>query len=243
MKRWILAVALFCAGASAQEMTYSDCVAMVSRSPATAEEKAKAWQTHGGGAAAMHCNALALTALKRYAEAARVLDALSRNREFVDAERADLADQAGNAWLLAGKASEAVQSFSVALAAEPRDIGTLSDRARARALMKDWNGADADLSTALVQDQNRADLLVLRASARWALNRKADAATDIVRALDLYPDYPPALVERGKMKYSAGDTAGARKDWKRAAASGQGAAAQDAKGYLDALGPETKKNP
>lgn len=245
MKNWlaVAALALSCVPASAQEMTYSDCVAMVSRSPETAEERARAWQSHGGGAAAMHCNALALTALKRYAEAARVLDALSRNRDLPDADRSDLADQAGNAWLLAGKANEAVQSFSVALAAEPNDIGILADRARARALTKNWNGADADLSAALLQDQNRADLLVLRASARWALNRKADAATDIVRALELYPDYPPALVERGKMKYSAGDTEGARRDWKKAAATGQGDAARDAKSYLDALGPAPGRTP
>jgi len=240
--RWFaaLTIAAFLP-AAAEDMTYGDCVAMVSRAPQTAEQRAHDWQTHGGGAAAMHCNALALTALKRYAEAARVLDALSRNREFAAADRAELADQAGNAWLLAGKGSEAAQSFSAALNETPNNIGMLADRSRARALMKDWRGADADLSAAILQDQDRADLLVLRASARWAMDRKADAATDIVRALDLYPDYPPALVERGKMKYSAGDTAGARNDWKKAAASGPSGAAEDAKQFLSQLGPETKK--
>ena len=238
---WVTALAVCAiAPAAAQEMTYGDCVAMVSRSPQTAEQKAQAWQTHGGGAAAMHCNALALTELKRYGEAARVLDALSRNREFTDTDRADLADQAGNAWLLAGKANEAIQSFSAALAAAPNNLGMLADRARARALLKDWKGADADLSAAILQDQNRADLLVLRASARWAMNRKADAATDVVRSLELYPDYPPALIERGKMKYSAGNTAGARKDWTKAAATGQGEVARDAKNFLDQLGPAPK---
>jgi tetratricopeptide (TPR) repeat protein len=239
--RWLFAMAMaLSAPAAAEDMTYGDCVAMVSRSPQTAEQRAQAWQTHGGGAAAMHCNALALTALKRYAEAARVLDALSRNREFSAADRGDLADQAGNAWLLAGKPGEAIQSFTAALGAQPNDIGTLADRARARALQKDWKGADADLSAAIFQDQNRADLLVMRASARWAMNRKDGAATDIVRALELYPDYPPALVERGKMKYSANDVAGARHDWK-VAASGQGEAAQEAKDYLKQLGPESKR--
>ena len=241
MMRRMLTVAtvILAMPAAAQDMTYSDCVAMVSRNAQTAEERARVWQTHGGGASAMHCNALALTALKRYGEAARVLDALSRNREFASSEQADLADQAGNAWLLAGKPGEAVQSFSAALAAAPNNTAMLVDRARARAIAKDWGGADADLGAALLQDQNRADLLVLRSRARWALGRKADAATDIVRAFDLYSDYPPALVERGKMKYSAGDISGARKDWKKAA-SGQGPAAQDAKGFLSQLDPETK---
>jgi tetratricopeptide (TPR) repeat protein len=237
MKRFLAAALLAVAvPAFAEDMDYSDCVAMVDRSPQTAEQKAAVWQTNGGGGAAMHCHALALYALKRYDEAARVLDALGRNRDIPDDDKADLFAQAGSAWLLSGRPRDAVQSFSAALVHDPNDLSILSDRARARGLIKDWKGADADLSAALLQDQNRADLLVLRASARWALNRKADAATDIVRALEVYPDYPPALVERGRMKYSAGDTNGARRDWQKAAASGQGQTAADAKRYLAEMG-------
>lgn len=234
MKR-VLPLFLFAAvsaPALAQEMNYSDCTAMVDRDARTAEQQAARWQTHGGGIAAMHCHALALSALKRNDEAARILDTLGSNRDVPDAERAELYDQAGAAWLLAGRANEAVMSYSAALTRKPNDLTLLTDRARARGVMQDWRGADADLSAALVQDQNRADLLVMRASARWAMNRKVDAATDIVRALDIYPDYPPALLERGKMKYSAGDIGGARRDWQKAASSGQGEIAADAKRYL-----------
>lgn len=221
--------------ALAQEMTYPDCVAMVDRAPATAEKKAAAWQVSGGGAPAMHCHAMALYALRRYDEAARVLDALGRNRDVPSEERASLFDEAGSAWMFAGKPLQAVQSYTAALAEKPNDLSLLAARARARGVVKDFKGADADLSAALAQDINRADLLVLRASARWALGRKADAATDVVRALQVYPDYPPALVERGKMKYSAGDVAGAKHDWQKAAASGQGQTAADAKRYLSDL--------
>lgn len=244
MKRAFLA-ALFVVTppALAEDMTYSDCVAMVDRSPKTAEQRAAAWQTHGGGGAAMHCHALALYALNRYDEAARVLDALGRNRDVPENDRASLFDQAGSAWLLADKPKEAVQSFSAALANKPNDLSILADRARAKGLLKDWKGADADLSAALLQDQNRADLLVLRASARWALGRKADAASDVVRSLEVYPDYPPALVERGRMKYSAGDLAGARRDWQKAASTGQGQTAADAKKYLAGLGNQGKGRP
>ncbi len=244
MKRALLLTLLaLTAPALAEDMTYSECVAMVDRSPQTAEEKAAVWQMHGGGGAAMHCHALALYALKRYDEAARVLDALGRNRDVPDDDKAALLDQAGAAWLLADKPKEAVVSFSAALANKPNDLSIIADRARARGLLKDWNGADADLSAALLQDQNRADLLVLRASARWALGRKADAASDIVRSLEVYPDYPPALVERGRMKYSVRDYAGARKDWQRAAATGQGQTAADAKRYLAGLGNQGKNLP
>ncbi len=234
MKRALLLLvfAAVATPAFAQEMTYSDCTAMVDRDPRTAEQQAAKWQTHGGGIAAMHCHALALSELKRYDEAARILDALGSNRDVPDAERAELYDQAGAAWMLARRASEAVMSYSAALTRKPNDLSLLTDRARARGVLKDWRGADADLSAALVQDQNRADLLVLRASARWAMNRKVDAATDIVRALEVYPDYPAALLERGKMKYSAGDIGGARHDWQKAAATGQGETAVDARRYL-----------
>lgn len=228
------------AAASGTVTDYAQCVALVQTNPAQAEQGARAWQNEDGGAAAIHCRALALTALKRYAEAARTLDGLAGGREITDnLKRAALYDQAGNAWMLAGMASNAAQSFSAAIAQSPNDVDMLADRARARAMLKDWSGADADLGAALLKDQNRADLLVLRASARWAVGRKTDAATDIVRALALYPDYPAALVERGMMKYSAGDTEGARKDWRKAA-SGTGVAADAARRNLEALGPEQK---
>ena len=227
--------------AAAEAVTgYSQCVALVQKNPALAEESARAWQDIGGGAAAVHCSALALTALKRYAEAARKLDALARDKSIENnLERAALFDQAGNAWLLAGLGNDAVQSFSAALTQSPNDVDIRADRARARAMQLDWVGAEADLSAALLKDQNRVDLLVLRASTRWALNRKMDAATDILRALELYPDYPAALVERGRMKYEAGDKTGARGDWKKAA-SGTGEAAEAARQDLAALEAESK---
>ncbi len=227
--------------AAAEAITgYSQCTALVQKNPALAEENARAWQDEGGGVAAIHCSALALTALKRYAEAARKFDALARDKAVQNnIDRAELLDQAGNAWMLAGLASNAVQSFSAALGQSPNNIDFLADRAGARAMQKDWAGAEADLNAALFRDQNRADLLVLRASARWALNRKVDAATDILRAFELYPDYPAALVERGRMKYEAGDKNGARADWKKAA-SGTGDAADAARRNLSALGAEPK---
>ncbi len=231
----VLAVIAVAAPAAAEEMTYDDCVAMADRAPATAEKKAAAWQTHGGGIAAMHCHALALFSLKRFAEAAVVLDALGRSRDVPSSGRAALFDEAGSAWLAAGKPGQAVPSFTAALANKPNDLSLLASRARSRGLIRDWKGAEADLSAALAQDANRADLLVLRASARWAQGHKADSASDIVRAFEVYPDYPPALVERGKMKYFAGDLVGAKRDWQKAATSGQGQTAADAKRYLSEL--------
>ena len=237
MKRIAVAAILFApislpAAAFSAGVSYSSCVGLVQKDPSLAEETARDWQKNGGGSAAMHCSALALTALKRYADAARELDALGRSHDVVNlGDRAALYDQAGNAWLLANEPTNAINSFSAALREVPNNIDALIDRARTRGMQKDWAGAESDLSTALVADQNRADLLVLRASARRALGHKADAATDILRALSLFPNYPAALVERGAMKYEAGDTEGARKDWTKAA-TGQGEAAERARRYL-----------
>jgi tetratricopeptide (TPR) repeat protein len=195
---------------------YDRCLDLAKRSPERAREAAEAWRIAGGGAAAQHCAALALTALRRYPEAAQLLDDAAHDAMAGDASiRADLLDQAGNAWMLAGRADKAVASLTGALSFAPNDADLLFDRARAKALARDWPGAESDLSTIVAQDPNRADVLVLRASARHAEGRRADARADLERALGVYPDYPEALVERGAMKLEAGDKAGAAADWRQ----------------------------
>jgi tetratricopeptide (TPR) repeat protein len=196
---------------------YDRCLELVKRSAGTAFDQANGWyQQDGGGAAALHCEALALIDLKRYAEAARKLEEAAKNGAVGSApERADLLDQAGNAWLLAGQPGKADAVFSAALAFAPQDEDLLADRARARGVSKNWLGAEADLSAVLSLDPNRADALVLRASARHAQGRKVDARADIDHALELDPDYPEALLERGTMKLESGDAAGARADWQQ----------------------------
>ncbi len=193
---------------------YERCLALAKSKPDEAETAASAWHALGGGAAALHCSALALVALHRYSEAAVRLDqaALAAGGRNTDL-RVALSDQAGNAWLLAGQPEKAEASIDSALILAPRDEDVLFDRARARAGRKNWPGAEADLTALLAVDPERADAYVLRASARHAEGRKAEALADIGRAMQIYPDYPEALVERGSMRFEAGDTAGARADW------------------------------
>ncbi len=115
---------------------------------------------------------------------------------------------------------------------------SLFDRARARAARKDWSGAETDLTKLLTLDGDRADAWVLRASARHAESRRAEASADIAHALAVYPGYPEALVERGTMKLEAGDAAGARADWEKVVRSSPngdaGAAARQHLAELDA---------
>jgi tetratricopeptide (TPR) repeat protein len=197
---------------------YDRCLSLVDRNPRAAYEAATAWQKDTGGAPAEHCAALALVGLKRYPEAAARLDDIGRQPSAGDyVMRAQIMDQAGNAWLLAGKGDNAAASFTHALSYSINDPDILTDRAQARALNHDWAGAEADLTSALGVYPTRADLFVLRASARHALGRKTEARSDIERALQLKPSDPDAILERGNMKYEDGDAAGARADWQQAA--------------------------
>jgi tetratricopeptide (TPR) repeat protein len=194
---------------------YQQCVELSKGDAQGAYNQALAWHSAGGGNSAEHCGALALVQLGRYTEAAPKLDVLATQLSLRPAFRAQLYDQAGNAWLLGQDPTRAEVSFTNALAISPNDVDVLADRSRARAMRKDWLGAERDLSTALVVDADRADLLVLRASARHAAGKKADARADIDRALGIFPNYGDALVERGAMKYEDGDVRGADADWQQ----------------------------
>jgi tetratricopeptide (TPR) repeat protein len=216
---------------------YERCVELTKTNAQAAYREASGWHSAPGE----HCLALALVQLKRFGEAARTLDSLASGASLNGRERAQIYDQAGNVWILAGQARNAVLSLSSALSLSG-DADFLSDRARARAMLKDWVGADADLSAALAKDSNRADLFVLRGSARHAQGRKAEARADIDKALSLYPNYPDALVERGAMKYENADKVGARADWQLAVKlAGNTAAGQSARNYLGEMeAPPTK---
>lgn len=214
---------------------YNRCLALAAKDPQVAYEKAAAWRGRGGMMYAAHCEAVALINLKRYAEAARKLTNLA-NDKFDAATRVQIYIQAANAWMMAEQPGEALPLLSDALEISPDNMDALTDRARARAMHRDWAGADADLTQALGKDPTRVDLLVLRSSARHAMGKKDEARADIDRALDLVPGYAEALVERGGMKLEAGDRAGAQADWeavlKRAP---RGDAAQSARARLEAM--------
>ena len=214
---------------------YDNCLLLIRSAPQNALNAATDWEKTGGGGSAIHCEAVAMVALHRYSEAATKLDSLARAAAS-SADRAELYDQAGNAWLLARKADSAQTSFTAAIAFKPRDADLYLDRARAFALKPDWISTDNDLTAALGIAPNRVDILVLRASARHALGKKADARADIDRALKLAPSNADALEMRGDFKMEAGDQAGAKADWQAVVAqSPRSAAASTARDRLNTL--------
>ncbi|HEY1836103.1 MAG TPA: hypothetical protein VGG36_00465 [Rhizomicrobium sp.] len=212
---------------------YERCITLAHQAPQSAFDAAVQWQNQGGQAAAIHCSAVALVAMRRYAEAASRLDRLAHDRSVSSGfPRGDLLDQAGNAWLLANQPANAVASFTTALILAPDDPDILADRARARAANHDWHGAESDLNNAIARDA-RPEFFVLRASARHAMGNRTGARADLERALQLSPGDPEALVERGAMKAESGNAKGALADWNATVAAAPSSdAAQTARQYL-----------
>jgi tetratricopeptide (TPR) repeat protein len=212
---------------------YERCITLAHQAPQSAFDAAVQWQNEGGQAAAIHCSAVALVAMRRYAEAASRLDRLAHDQGVNGAfPRGDLLDQAGNAWLLANQPANAEASFTTALILSPDDPDVLADRARARAAKHDWHGAESDLTNAIARSA-RPELYVLRASARHAMGNKAGARADIESALRISPGDPEALLERGAMKAETGDANGAAGDWNATiAAAPSSDAAMVARQYL-----------
>ena len=127
--------------------------------------------------------------------------------------RADVLDQAGQAWLLAGDSVRAYAAAGEAVSLAPGDPEIMIDRAEAAAANGYLDRAVTDLDRVLTRDPNRVDALVYRAAANRELDRLDPARTDIDKALALAPGSPAALLERGNIHRLQGDRDGARQDW------------------------------
>ena len=221
------AVAAEFAGPGDQQ--YQSCVALTKKAPEDALESGMAWRDLGGGPPAKHCIALALVAMKQYPEAAERLELLTEEMKTASpAFRAQIIDQAGNAWLLANQPDLAKKDFTEALKLHPEDVDLLIDRSRASAAKKQFAEAVKDLDLALRLDPTRADAHAFRGSARRQLGDAAGALEDVETALAIDPDQIDALLERGLLRRAAGDKKGARQDWLKVALTAPNTPAADA---------------
>jgi tetratricopeptide (TPR) repeat protein len=206
------------AASGAQQSQYEACLAQTRSAPQAAFETALEWESNGGGGPAQHCRALALVALKQYGEAAMQLQGLANETSSGPAAiRADLLDQAANAWILADQPQNAISALDAALKLDPDNAELFVDRARAAAMGRDWASAIRDLSTALSLDPEREEAYVFRASALRQSGQPKRALEDIDTALALDGRDPDALLERGAIHLALGDQAAARQAWLRAA--------------------------
>ncbi|HXP06192.1 MAG TPA: tetratricopeptide repeat protein [Stellaceae bacterium] len=202
--------------AAADEATYDRCLDLAKSDPGAARDMAEHWQSRGGAHPADHCYAVALVGLKQYKEGATRLEALAQAMVHApNSLRAEVLDQASQAWLLAGDPARAYAADTAALGLLPNDADILVDRAEAAGSQGWYDKALADLDRALKADPNRVDGLVYRATAYRQLGKLDEAFADISRAVDLSPDSVAALLERGDILRLKGDDDGARKDWVR----------------------------
>lgn len=211
----------------AEEATYEHCMTLAKTDPGAARDMAAKWSTRGGAHPADHCYAVALIGLKQYKPAAERLDKLAAAMLTTapDSLRAEVLDQAGQAWLLAGDAARAYNDAGAALALAPNDPDILIDRAEAAGEAGWFDKAVADLSTVLKADPRRVDALIYRATAYRALNKLDPALADADAAVRLAPNSAQAVLERGNIRGLRGDVAGAREDWQTAMTLAPGSAA------------------
>jgi tetratricopeptide (TPR) repeat protein len=201
--------------AAAEAATYEHCMKLARQNPGEARRLAQSWHERGGAHPADHCAAVALIGLKQYKEAAMRLEALAQAITSPAVLRAEVLDQAGQAWGLAGDPVRAYAMAGAAVALEPNDLDLLIDRAQAAASAGYYDKAVADLDHVEKADPSRVDALIYRAAANRALDRLDPALADVEKAIARTPNSAPALLERGNIRRLKGDDKGARQDWER----------------------------
>lgn len=194
---------------------YDTCVALAEKDAGKALDYARAWKPHAGSetAAALHCEALALSALGRDAEAASSFSEVALNMGAAPKEaRGEAYAQAADAWVLASDLDRARTAIDQALALDP-NTDHLVARANIRALAKDWEGVRVDAGEVLAELPTSVEALTLRATALRHLGYPKAALADAERAAAIAPHNLAALLERGRMRAANGNVAGARSDW------------------------------
>lgn len=180
---------------------YDACIAKTTADPENAYEDGLIFRNDGGGVLARHCIALALLELGETEEAAARLEEAAFMPDGGGASmRAELLQQAGNAWLLARAPVEAENAFTQAMTIVSGDPDLFIDRARARALQSRFQDAASDLTVALSVRPRDVLALRLRANAYFELGDLESAERDVEAALQVDPRDVETLVERGRLR-------------------------------------------
>jgi len=218
----LLAAATPGAPPSAQAKT---CIELVRTAPARAVDSAAEWRKKGGGLEAAQCEALALAALDRWADAAVAFEHTALEAERLkDLRSADHWVEAGNAWLAAGEPAKARKDLDTALAttllsAKLRGEAHL-DRARAFVAAGDVPAARSDIDKALTLVPGDPFAWYLSAALARRETNLTRARADIAKGLALAPEEPSLLLEAGSIAGVAGDVEAARGFYQRAAKAG-----------------------
>ena len=188
---WLLLPAIAGAADSfVQSPAYKECSALAGSNPSLALQKAEAWLKIDNGTSALHCRAMALYGLRRFAESAAALAdvRLTIPRENV-ALRSYVARQSARAWVNASQPAQAIAALG----------GQLNEMAG----MKGDNAAIA---------QQTAEVLLDRARLRQTYGQLTDAIQDLDHAVSLSPMNEQVLLERARVFVQLNDPALAKQD-------------------------------
>lgn len=196
-----------------QDAEYAACMDMARKKPDAAIERAKKWWESGGNFGPRHCLAIALVAKESYVQAAKLLEDLAEDaKEEILPLKADLYNQAGQAYWLAGMNDQALGFYDKAILFKPREADFLIDRAVARDEAGKHFEAIDDLNIAIEIAPDRPEAWLYRANAYRHVNSLDLALEDANRAVALSSRSPEALLERATIKSLRKDEAGARAD-------------------------------
>jgi len=109
--------------------------------------------------------------------------------------------------------SEALDAFTQAIVANPKDSNAYRQRARCRQRLEDLKGALADFDEAIEIDPRNARALSDRSTLKRRLKDLAGALDDINRAIEADPKYAGAYNNRGLLRWDAKDYKGALADY------------------------------
>ncbi len=197
--------------------TYEYCVQLSKVRPDQALELASKWNAIGGGDGANHCRALALIGLKDYGQGAQELEDLAQKSKAAATLRADLLEQAGQAWLLQGEPTRAYNAQTAGLKLvtpeTPQYVVLLVDRAATLAEGARFADAIVDLDAALKLQPGNSDALAFRATAHRNLNEIDLALADAESAVKSNPRNVNARLERANIYRMKGRLNDARQDW------------------------------
>ncbi len=185
---------------------YTECMSLARRDPLRALPAAEKWMADGGSMGARHCVAIAMFESGKHVQAATQLEAMARDMgQDRPSLRAELWAQAGQAWLEAGQAENAVTAQSRAIELNAADADLWIDRGLSFAAMRAWPRCISDLDRALALRPDSVQVLVLRAAAWRNAGDPGKALADADRALSIAKDHSEALLERGFALLARGD--------------------------------------
>lgn len=217
---------------------YQICLSLAVRAPEEAFEHSLRWHDAGGGNAALHCSAIALINLGHFPEGAQRLEDLARGMPDDTPPNvvAEILAHTSIAWQQADMLDRALETQNSALDLSPNNPDILTDRAITYFSQHEYWKAIDDLNQALFLAPGSAYVHALRASAYRYVDALDLAMEDADRSLEIEPDNPEGLLERGIIFRLQGNAAAARQDWLTLIRLHEGRpAAEDAKTNLEKL--------